>query len=104
MLVPLGSAKPCRLGEPIAVSLEELVPPTNLTLPLSHVDTLTYDEKRLALRALGVQVRVWTINARDEAGEPLPRWDMQVRLLTPSPSLVPYTTRRRRSRRTASLA
>jgi len=76
VLVPLGSAKPCRLGEPIAVSLEELVPPTNLTVPLSHVDTLTYDEKRLALRALGVQVRVWTINALDEAGEPLPRWDM----------------------------
>jgi site-specific DNA recombinase len=68
----------------------------------ANLDTLTYDEKRLALHALGVQVRVWTKNARDEAGEPLPRWDLQVRLLTPSPSLVSYTTRRRRSRRAGS--
>jgi hypothetical protein len=68
----------------------------------ANLDTLTYDEKRLALHALGVQVRVWTKNARDEAGDPLPRWDMQLRLLTPSPSLVSYTSRSRHSRPTAS--
>jgi site-specific DNA recombinase len=71
---------------------------------VANLDTLRYDEKRLALHALGVHVRVWTKNARDEAGEPLPRWDMQVRLLTPSPSLVSYTSRGRRSRRIASSA
>jgi site-specific DNA recombinase len=68
----------------------------------TNLDTLTYDEKRLALHALGVHVRVWTKSARDEAGEPLPRWDLQVRLLTPSPSLVACTTRRRRSRQIVS--
>jgi site-specific DNA recombinase len=68
----------------------------------ANLDTLTYDEKRLALHALGVQVRVWTKNARDEAGELLPRWELKVRLLTPSPSLVSCTTRSRHSRPTAN--
>jgi site-specific DNA recombinase len=40
----------------------------------TNLDTLTYDEKRLALDALGVNVRVYRSGATDEAEAPLPRW------------------------------
>jgi site-specific DNA recombinase len=46
----------------------------------TNLDTLTYDERRLALDALGVKVRVYRNGATDEAREPLPRWTL---MLTP---------------------
>ena len=40
----------------------------------ANLEELTYDEKRLALEALGVQVRVWRKGAVDEHGQPMGRW------------------------------
>jgi hypothetical protein len=42
----------------------------------ANLDTLSYDERRLALDALGVNVRVYRSGATDEAGAPLPRWSL----------------------------
>jgi hypothetical protein len=42
----------------------------------ANLDRLSYDEKRLALEALGVKVRVWREDATDENGNPLPRWEL----------------------------
>jgi site-specific DNA recombinase len=45
----------------------------------TNLDTLSYDEKRLALDALGVKVRVYKQGSTDVDGNPLPRWDMTMR-------------------------
>jgi site-specific DNA recombinase len=41
----------------------------------ANIDTLTYDEKRLALAWLGVHVKVWRPGTVDDGGEPM-RWEM----------------------------
>jgi site-specific DNA recombinase len=43
-----------------------------------NLDTLSYDEKRLALDALGVRVEVWRLSTRNEAGNENPRWAMMM--------------------------
>ena len=59
----------------------------------ANLDTLSYDERRLALEALGVKVQVFAAGARDEAGHSLPHWviimqpvgsDDEIRRLTPA--------------------
>ena len=40
----------------------------------ANLDRLTYTERRLALEALGVQVRIYSTRIPDENGEPYPRW------------------------------
>jgi site-specific DNA recombinase len=45
----------------------------------TNLDTLGYDEKRLALEALGVQVRVWREDAMRDDGTPFPRWELTIR-------------------------
>jgi len=47
----------------------------------AKLDSATYDDKRMALEALGVQVHVHRVGATDEDGEPLPRWYMTMRPL-----------------------
>jgi site-specific DNA recombinase len=42
----------------------------------ANLETLTYDEKRLALGWLGVQVRVYRPGATDDSGTSLPRWEV----------------------------
>jgi hypothetical protein len=44
-----------------------------------NLEDLTYEEKRLALDALGIEVRVWRTGETDEAGE-LRRWEATVDL------------------------
>lgn len=48
-----------------------------------RVEGMSYDEKRLALDALGVQVHVYREGAVNEQGQPLPRWE-----LTADPSSI----------------
>jgi site-specific DNA recombinase len=43
----------------------------------TNIEAMTYEDKRLALEWLGVQVRVWRPGHADEADEPL-RWDLTV--------------------------
>jgi hypothetical protein len=40
----------------------------------ANLDRLNYTERRLALEALGVQVRIYSNRILDENGEPYPRW------------------------------
>nr|MBA2596249.1 hypothetical protein [Chloroflexia bacterium] len=49
----------------------------------ANLDVLTYDEKRLALAALGVKVRVYKQGSTDADGSPYPRWEMT---LCPAPT------------------
>ena len=56
----------------------------------ANLDTLTYDERRLALTALGVQVRVWRPGAVSNDGAPLPRWEIEMK---PAPSGEPIVLR-----------
>jgi site-specific DNA recombinase len=59
----------------------------------TNLDTLSYDEKRLALDALGVKVRVYRSGATDEAEEPLPRWEVTLRPVSPTVDVVYTPTR-----------
>jgi hypothetical protein len=61
----------------------------------SNIDTLTYDERRLALTALGVQVRVWRLDTVSSDGVPLPRWEIEMK---PAPSSEPVVLRSTRAR------
>lgn len=45
----------------------------------ANLDRLSYDEKRLALQALGVAVRIHRPGATDEHGTPLDRWEITMR-------------------------
>jgi site-specific DNA recombinase len=56
----------------------------------TNLDTLTYDERRLALTALGVQVRVWQAGATGSDGKSLPRWQIEMK---PAPSSEPIVLR-----------
>jgi site-specific DNA recombinase len=42
----------------------------------ANLETLTYDERRIALEALGVRVRTHKPGATDEHGTPLDRWEV----------------------------
>ena len=42
----------------------------------ANIDTLTYEDRRLALTWLGVDVRAYRLGAVDASGKPLPRWTM----------------------------
>src|SRR5687768_15962412 len=42
----------------------------------ANLDRITYDQKRLALHALDVHVRVHPPGMRDDHGNPLLRWEM----------------------------
>jgi site-specific DNA recombinase len=55
----------------------------------ANLDALSYDEKRLALAALGVQVRIWRQGTTDEAGESL-RWDMTMEPQSPNGEPIVY--------------
>jgi len=44
----------------------------------TNLGTLDYAEKRAAIAALGVEVRVWCEGATDEHGSPRPRWLLSV--------------------------
>jgi site-specific DNA recombinase len=44
----------------------------------ANLDLLSYNERRLALEALGVQVRVYSNRITDENGNPHPRWTVQL--------------------------
>lgn len=50
----------------------------------ANIETMTYDDKRLALTWLGVQARVWKPGHVDEAGEPL-RWELTIAPLDEEP-------------------
>ena len=63
----------------------------------ANLDTLTYDEKRLALTALGVKVRVYKQGSVAADGTPYPRWDMTMRPVSPGEHIV-YSSTRRSSR------
>jgi hypothetical protein len=54
----------------------------------TNVDRLTYDEKRLALKALGAKVRVWREGAVRDDGTPLPRWELTLRPVASDSSIV----------------
>lgn len=58
-----------------------------------NLDDLTYDEKRLALEALGVQVRVWRKGAVDPQGQPVPRWVLSIDPLGSDSAIVYGSTR-----------
>jgi hypothetical protein len=49
----------------------------------ANIERLTYDEKRLALTSLGVEVRIFKHGATDASGQPLDRWEMTMQ---PAPS------------------
>lgn len=76
----------------------------------ANLDTLTYEEKRVALDALGVEVRVWREGAADADGNPLPRWEMTIDPASPAATIVSPTAcsrcevLRRRERRCTSAA
>jgi site-specific DNA recombinase len=54
----------------------------------ANVDRLTYDEKRLALQALGVQVRVWREGVVRDDGTPQPRWELTLQPVVSDSSIV----------------
>jgi site-specific DNA recombinase len=58
------------------------------------LDNLSYDKKRLALEALGVQVMIYRPGAVNSAGEPYPRWEMTMAPHPPDRSIVYPSTRR----------
>lgn len=58
----------------------------------ANLDTLTYDEKRLALDALGVRVRSYRIGTVDETGRPYPRWAVSINPTTPQPAFLYRTS------------
>ena len=59
----------------------------------ANIDTLTYDERRMAIDALGVQVRAYRKGSLDETGNPYPRWEMTMRPSLSTES-VAYSTAR----------
>jgi site-specific DNA recombinase len=56
----------------------------------ANLDLMAYDEKRLALDALGVKVRVYSPGAVDEDGTPRPRWEMTMAVDEPSYGAIVY--------------
>jgi hypothetical protein len=60
----------------------------------ANLDTMSYEEKRLALDALGVKVSVYKRGATDADGNSLPRWDITMRPAFDSVNVVYGSTRR----------
>lgn len=58
----------------------------------ANLATLSYDEKRLALTALGVKVRVYKHGSSAADGTPYPRWEMTMRPASPIERIVNSTT------------
>ena len=54
----------------------------------ANLDSVSYDEKRLALTALGVKVRVYKQGSVDLDGNPLPRWEITMRPALPYDHIV----------------
>jgi hypothetical protein len=53
-----------------------------------NLETLTYDEKRLALAALGVRVRAYRKGSVDETGTPYPRWELTMNPISPDEGIA----------------
>jgi hypothetical protein len=53
-----------------------------------NLETLTHDERRMALDALGVKVRAYRKGSVDEAGNPYPRWEMTKNPVSPEDGIV----------------
>jgi site-specific DNA recombinase len=63
-----------------------------------NLDGLTYDERRMALDALGVRVAIYRPGAVDSTGQALPRWVMTIDPgAVLEPSLLSHSTRRTRA-------
>jgi hypothetical protein len=58
------------------------------------LDSLSYDKKRLALEALGVQVKIYRPGAVDPAGNPYPRWELTMAPSVPNEPIVYPSARR----------
>ncbi len=56
----------------------------------ANLDLMSYDEKRLALDALGVKVRIYSPGAVAEDGTARPRWEMTMAIDEPSQGAVVY--------------
>ena len=56
----------------------------------ANLDLMSYDEKRLALDALGVKVRVYSPSAVAEDGTARPRWEMTMAIDEPSYGAIVY--------------
>jgi site-specific DNA recombinase len=54
----------------------------------ANLDTLSYDERRMAIDALGVQVRAYRNGSLDETGNPYPRWEMTMNPISPEEGIV----------------
>jgi site-specific DNA recombinase len=51
----------------------------------ANLDTLTYEERRMALTWLGVEVRTYRLGTSDASGTPYPRWELTMR---PNPDMA----------------
>jgi hypothetical protein len=54
----------------------------------ANLDALSYDEKRLAIAALGVRVQAYRLGTADADGAPHPRWELTMAPTSPQPSIV----------------
>ena len=54
----------------------------------ANLNTLSYDERRMAIDALGVQVRAYRKGSLDAAGNPYPRWQMTMNPVMPEAVIV----------------
>jgi site-specific DNA recombinase len=60
----------------------------------ANLDTLSYDEKRMAMEALGVNVRVYRPGTTDAEGRPYARWVLTVAPVSTGESIVYPSSRR----------
>lgn len=60
----------------------------------AHLDSATYEQKRTALEALGVQVYITKPGTLDADGNPRPRWEMTMRPLALGAPVVYASSRR----------
>jgi site-specific DNA recombinase len=60
----------------------------------ANLDTLTYEEKRLALEALGVKVHIFRQGTLNSEGIPNPRWTLTLNLVSRGEPIVYPSTRR----------
>jgi hypothetical protein len=58
------------------------------------LDSLSYDKKRLALEALGVQVKIYRLGSVNTVGDSYPRWELTMAPDVPNDSVVYPSTRR----------
>ena len=58
----------------------------------ANLDRMSYDEKRLALDALGVKVRIYRKDTLDDDGQPHPRWQITMRPMAPTSAIVNVQT------------